>query len=174
MKLQNTRTVNAISAKKTSVFEAVNEIFRTAPSTSIIIPNVCSSDISDINGFTRELFKHYPIVQANYELTKKKPGSIDFIDVKTDKKTRNKIIVANIYCQENRQKQIRKIHYGLLVHGMYEIKRYILAYKKNNTDFSIEIHSPKLGSGSTGANWSFVSELMNDIWDGQKLYVYSR
>jgi hypothetical protein len=174
MKLQNTKTVNAISAKKTSIFDAVDEIFRSNPSTSIIIPNTCSSDISDLSNFTRELFKNYPIVQANYEIAKKKLGFIDFIEAKTNKKTRNKIIVANIYCQENKPRPLRKIHYGLLVHGMYEIKRYIVNYKKDNTDFSIQIHSPKIGTGSAGADWSFVSELMNDIWGGQKLYVYSR
>lgn len=174
MKLQNTIALNPISAKKTSLFEAVSQVFSSSPSTSIIIPNACSSDISELNGFSRELFKHYPLAEANYEITKKNPGSIDFIEAKVDKKNRNKIIVANIYCQQNKPRQLRKIHYGLLVHGMYEIKRYILNYKKSNTDFSIEIHSPKLGSGSTGANWSFVSELINDIWGGQKLYIYSR
>jgi hypothetical protein len=174
MKLKQTKEIGIISAKKTNLFQTVFKEFSENASTSVIIPNACPVNESYfLNGFTKEIFKNFPIVKANYEISKNKPGTVSFIDAVVNNKTKTKIIVANMYCQTKINKE-RSINYGLLAYCMYDLKRHNIMYKKNNPDLNIEIHSPKIGSGITGANWMFVADLMLDIWEGQKLYVYAK
>jgi hypothetical protein len=57
---------------------------------------------------------------------------------------------------------------------MYEIKQLITNLKNEFPDFTTEIHSPKLGTGVAGGNWSLIEELITDIWGTSNVFIYNR
>lgn len=161
----------ALNACNTDIFKSISHIINNDASKHIILPNVCSPMNKFISGFSKELYKHYPEIETTINInTPKKMCSC--ITVKTNPKTKSQLIVANMYCQtKNSQKRI--INYGQLVLCMYEIKNIIFDLKHKFPDFSTEIHCTKFGIGMAGGNWNFISDLINDIWNNNNVYVYN-
>jgi hypothetical protein len=67
----------------------------------------------------------------------------------------------------------RPINYAALVRSMIQLSQHII----NNTGFAnktenIEIHAPKFGSGLAGGNWSFISDLIEDIWGKYNVFIH--
>lgn len=169
--IQNNKKLEPINA---DIFDNITRIHSINDSVHILIPNICGCGDEIISGFSKELYTRYPVVEINLQTTSnRKPGRVSFVDVLVNKKNKSKIFVANMCCQLPYQKSKRSIHYGQLVYSMYEVKRHLIELSKQNPDFAIEIHSPKIGSGVVGANWNFVSELFNDIWGDFKILVYN-
>lgn len=124
------------------------------------------------SGFASVIEKNYPIVKANYELsTSYKLGENQFI--KIDSTNKRNIVFVNMICQNSAKRGKRQLNYLALVKCMASISNYI---RNNYSEFDsnkIEIHSPKFGCGSSGGNWNFISDLIDDIWGDFSTYVYS-
>lgn len=155
------------------IFASVFQIYENNPSSHIVIPNICSVDSNTISGFTKELYKIFPLVEANANLSQRKLGTTSFTEAKVNNKTKTRIIVANMCAQTKPFRSLRSLHYGSLVYCMYDIKRYVIALNKEYPDFSVDIHSPKFGTGIAGGNWIFISDLILDIWNDLKVNVYN-
>lgn len=141
----------------------------------IIIPNVCSKNMNLSCRFSRELYKIFPIAEADASVNfTNKLGTVSFIESQINPASKSKIIVANMLCQSDNTKNSRSIHYGALVKCMYSIKYYAEDLYKNYPDFKVEIHSAKIGVGVQGANWNFINDLMLDIWPEIKIQIYQQ
>jgi len=51
-------------------------------------------------------------------------------------------------------------------------------YINMNTGFihkteNVEIHCPKFGSGLSGGDWNFISDLIDDIWGKYTVFIYN-
>jgi hypothetical protein len=55
---------------------------------------------------------------------------------------------------------------------MLDVKQFIQNKTKEDTEQIIEIHCPKFGSGLAGGQWSFIHQLIIDIWKNIPVYVY--
>jgi hypothetical protein len=103
-------------------------------------------------------------------------GHVQFIEVPFENKYKNKIVFANMICQNGLpdRNNRRCINYATLVKSMSIVSNYI----KNNTNkiddnIRMEIHAPKFGSGIAGGNWNFISELIIDIWHNHDVFIYN-
>lgn len=173
MKTKNNFVHKRLDTINMDIFAAVFQAYENNPSTHIVIPNVCSVDNNTVSGFTKELHKRFPIVEANFGVSQRKLGTTNFIEAKINNKTKSKIIVADMCAQIKPFRSMRSLVYGSLVVCMYDIKRYILNLNKIYPDFSVDIHSPKFGTGVAGGNWIFISDLILDIWTDMKINVYN-
>lgn len=142
-------------------------------SADCIIPHVVSNMNGFNSGFASAIEKRYPIVKANYDLlTIYKLGENQFIKINAGGK-RSLIFVNMIAQNANTKRGKRQLNYLSLVRCMAGISVYI---KNNYSEFDsnkIEIHSPKFGCGAAGGNWTFISDLIDDIWGEFPTFVYS-
>lgn len=175
MKTKTNYSPLKIDPVNADIFDSVESIINNLPkSTNVFIPNVCPIGNDNISSFSKELYRRFPIIDANLNVTaNKKPGRVCFVDVKTNQKNKSKLIVGNMFCQTALSKPKRSLHYGQLVFCMYEIKQKLLEIQKNNPDFTTEIHCPKFGVGITGGNWNFISDLIIDIWGDFTVVAYN-
>lgn len=143
-------------------------------SNDIIVPHVCNNVGIFGGGFTAGIMNRYPIVGDNYHLLGKqcKLGYTQFVTVKQNKHTNKKLIFANMIAQSDiiKSNNPRPLNYYALANCMKTILDYINA----NLDKSeTQIHAPKFGSGLAGGNWSFIADLISDIWMPLEIFVYS-
>jgi hypothetical protein len=156
------------------VFGDLFDFVKKNTSADIIIPHVVNNSGSFNSGFAAAVEKYYPIVKANYDLmTLYKLGDNQFI--KIDAGNKRNIVVVNMIAQNsNTKKKLRRqLNYFSLVKCMAGVNHYI---KNNYSEFDankFEIHAPKFGCGTSGGNWNFISDLIEDIWGGYSVCVYS-
>ena len=63
----------------------------------------------------------------------------------------------------------RPINYAYLIKSMVDIKKFII--RTFNTDNKVKIYMPKFHPKS-GANWEFVSLLIEDIWSDINVVIF--
>lgn len=169
-KNKNHKTATVYNA---DIFANIDNLISTSPSKHIIVPNVCSKMNKITSGFSRELYKKYPSVMADVDINNIPKNLCTYSVAYRHPHTKALLIVANMYCQENINTS-RLIHYGQLVFCMYEIKKKIHALKEQFPDFSTEIHCSRFGTGISGGNWQIISELINDIWSTESVFIYNK
>ena len=148
---------------------------------TIFVPHVCNNIDLFGAGFAAEVADRYPSVKTNYHLLgksflAKNMGYTQILKIKEDSKFHHKLFIANMIAQNGvrSQNNNRPLNYYGLVKSMVSLAYYI----DNNTGFlnkteRVEIHCPKFGSGLAGGNWSFIEELMEDIWGKYPITVYN-
>ena len=160
MKLK--RNENDFFMSKKDMFYVIDQTVNSND-TTVIIPNAINTLSQFESKFSNILYKKFPIVKNNIELSnKKKLGSIQCISVDTNKQ-KNQTICANMYCKHNKGCYNRMLDYGALASCMLQVRAQakIIA---NNTEKKIQIHSPKFGTGFAGGDWKTIANLVNDIW----------
>lgn len=147
---------------------------------SVVIPHVCNNVNAFGAGFAAVLSDKFPVVKENYHLLgqtflKNNFGHVQFIDVHHNNKYKHKLIFANMISQNGLKNSAnrRPLNYAALVQSMIRVKQYIKMQKQNDMTEKVEIHCPKFGTGLSGGRWEFVSDLINDIWSDQKVFVYN-
>jgi hypothetical protein len=144
---------------------------------SIIIPHVCNNIDLFGGGFAAAVSQKYPIVKQNYHLLgsnflKNNPGYVQFIKVETGKSHNHQLIFANMIAQNGIRSPTnpRPLNYWSLCKSMISINQYI---QQNFADENpVQIHAPKFGCGLAGGNWSFINDLIIDIWKNISVCVY--
>ncbi len=176
--------MNNIAKSRSNIITHNADIFDIAKSrvvcqsngSSVIIPHVCNNINLFGAGFAAAVSKEYPIVKENFHLlgNKTKLGYVQYIVVSKNKISNNEIIFANMIAQNKTISNLnhRPIHYEALVKCMVDIRNYMINFTKT-TELPIEIHCPKFGSGLAGGNWNFITNLIEDIWTSQKVFVYN-
>ncbi|HUU87225.1 MAG TPA: hypothetical protein VMX17_05685 [Candidatus Glassbacteria bacterium] len=166
-----------ITSCKTNIIEAAKLAINAKESgNSVIIPNLCNNvDIYDLVSSVSSL-KDYPEIKTNYHLLgknflAKNPGYVQFIDIEREKEYNRTIVVANMICNNGINSKInqRPINYAYLIKSMVDIKKFII--RTFNTDNKVKIYMPKFHSKS-GANWGFVSLLIEDIWSDINVVIF--
>jgi len=147
---------------------------------SIIVPHVCNNINSFGAGFAGVLAEKYPSVKENYHLIgptvlKNSLGNIQCVDINHNNKYRHKLIFVNMIAQNGLrgQNNRRPLNYAALVQCMIKVKHHTKNLKKEDSSENFEIHCPKFGTGLAGGRWEFVSDLIEDIWSDQKVFVYN-
>lgn len=166
-----------------SLFDSVhNRVSSQINGASVLIPHVCNNTNVFGAGFAKSIADIYPEVKYNYHLLGKSflqqnLGYVQYIDIKSNKISENKIIIANMIAQNGLQnsKTHRPLNYGSLAVCMFRIKNYVKELRNHFPDMqNIEIHAPKFGSGLSGGNWNFISELISDIWSDISVFIYTK
>lgn len=177
----NTNTVNKNTfnlVKNKNLFDiAKTRILSGHNGNSIVIPHVCNNVNAFGAGFAGQIAYLYPQVKANFHLlgNKSKLGHTQFIVAETDTKYKHQMIFANMIAQNKliSPSNTRPLNYGALVYAMSQVRNYIKDLEKNIESKKIEIHAPKFGSGLAGGNWSFIADLIDDIWNDIPVFIYT-
>lgn len=145
---------------------------------SVIVPHVCNNINSFGAGFALAVSKHYPIVKENYHMLgntflKNNLGYVQFIEVANNLTFGHKLIFANMIAQDGiiGPNNPRPLNYLSLCKSMISVKNYATQHFEHK-DKKVQIHAPKFGSGLSGGNWSFISELIKDIWNNIDIFIY--
>lgn len=162
-----------------NLFDIANQrINGTVSGSTVIVPHVCNNINVFGGGFSGAISSRYPEVEQNYRMlgNQMRLGHTQFISVVKDKIYDHEIIIANMIAQNktiNSFDNPRPINYAALVECMINVKFYIqnLLDKKDKT--RVEIHAPKFGSGLAGGDWNFIEDLIEDIWTGLHISIYS-
>jgi hypothetical protein len=173
--------------KQLSYFPAIGDIFAQAEArlnhgatgSHVLIPHVCNNVDGFGAGFAGDVASRYPSVKQNFHLLGKdaKLGYVQFVTVKEDPKYKYKLIFANMIAQNglfNSSKNPRPLYYPALIRCMERIRQYSAELSGSTEGSMVEIHSPKFGSGLAGGNWYFISDLIEDIWNNNNVYIYSK
>lgn len=155
-----------------NLFDITSKIIASNDEICIIVPHVCNNVNAFGSGFAEMVSRVYPSVKANFHVNgPQKLGHTQFITA--DVKKNNKIIIANMIAQNGllNPKNKRPLHYPSLVKCMYDVGSYAKKIA-TETDLKVQIHAPKFGSGLAGGNWLFISDLIDDIWNNQEVFVY--
>lgn len=143
---------------------------------SIVVPHVCNNINLFGAGFAAAISKNYPIVKENFHLlgNKNSLGQTQFVTAYKDKKFGHQLIFANMIAQNGviSKNHNRPLNYYALAKCMANVATYIS--QLNQTESRIQIHAPKFGSGLAGGNWSFIQELIRDIWHQYNVFVYQK
>ena len=143
---------------------------------SILIPHVCNNINLFGAGFAAAVAREFPIVKQNFHLlgNQAKLGYVQYVTASKNKAYGHQLILANMIAQNRvvSHTNPRPLNYEALVKCMVDVRSYIHNFQKTN-DTKVEIHSPKFGSGLAGGNWSFIEQLITDIWYDFPIFVYS-
>jgi hypothetical protein len=147
---------------------------------SVIVPHVCNNINSFGAGFALAVSKHYPIVKENYHMLgntflKNNIGYVQFVEVANNLTFGHKLIFANMIAQDGiiGPTNPRPLNYLALTKSMVNINLYV-KHHFIDKDKKIQIHAPKFGSGLAGGNWSFIEELIKDIWNNIPVCIYCK
>lgn len=165
-----------------NIFDCIEKRTHTDHTGStVIVPHVCNNiDLFDA-GFAAQIAKNYPEVKANYHMLgksflKNNLGHSQMIKVYEQPKYRHKLYIVNMIAQNGIKspKNPRPLNYAALVKSMIQVSQFI----HSSTGFfqkseNVEIHAPKFGSGLSGGNWNFISDLINDIWGKYNVFIYN-
>lgn len=173
----NTKKNTAVPITTDNIFDvAMERVNATSNGSTVIIPHVCNNVNVFGAGFAAAVAEKFPIVKENFHLlgTKAKLGHIQNINVLHNKLYGNTLIISNMIAQNGlfNPKNNRPLNYGALCFCMTEIRNLVKTLSKSDTN-KVEIHAPKFGSGLAGGDWRFISELINDIWNGIDVYIYT-
>lgn len=173
-----TNLTNNFAIIKGNLFDFIEQRIQLGNNgSSVIVPHVCNNIDLFGAGFAGAVSKHYPIVKENYHLLGKNflrnnLGYVQYVKVLEDKNYGHSLVFANMIAQNSTisKSNPRPINYRYLMQSMVDIDHFI---KTKFKDQKIEIHMPKFGCGLAGGNWSFIQELVNDIWSySHTIYVY--
>lgn len=135
---------------------------------SVIILNICNNMNTFGAGFNKTIAQEFPIAKENYHLLgatkiKNALGHTQFVTTKINPKHKNEIIIANMICQTGIMSttNTRPINYCFLGICLAKTQSYIKQYLSQK-DLPIKVFSPKFQGNVTGANWSFVYDLILD------------
>jgi len=158
-----------------------NNIFDTCKSSvlakdlgfTILLPYSCFDDRFIHNGFNKTLADKYPVVKENFDMLPKQRslGKTQFVEVLKDKQYGHSLILASMICQKN-NKGFRKINYASLAYCMMSVKNKFEQLKKDPEISRVQIHCPKFGTGVSAGNWTFISYLIDDLWNNIDTRVY--
>jgi hypothetical protein len=164
------------------LFESIkNRIDAGNSGSTVIVPHVCNNVDQFGAGFASAVASHYPAVKSNYHMLGKSflranLGYSQIINVHEDPKFKHKLIFVNMISQNGikNPNNPRPLNYLALVKSMATVSNYI----NMNTGFihkteNVEIHCPKFGSGLSGGDWNFISDLIDDIWGKYTVFVYN-
>lgn len=136
---------------------------------SVLILNPCNNMNTFGAGFNKIIAHEFPIAKENYHMLgasiiKNKLGYTQFIPVTINNKYKNQIIIANMLCQTGIMSDTNPRPFNYYYFGvcLAQVQNFIKQYKSDN-DLGIVVYSPKIHLGVTGANWSFVYEIMVDV-----------
>jgi hypothetical protein len=178
--LKNTnqnRQSNIISIFDNDIFEISRQrvLSTTNTGASVIIPHVCNNINLFGAGFAAAVANKYPDVKTNFHLlgNKAKLGNVQFVTTEKNKNHRRDLVFANMIAQNKtiNHTNPRPLNYEALVSCMATVRKFAHSLLDNEHD-KIEIHCPKFGCGLAGGNWSFVSNLISDIWSEFDVFVY--
>lgn len=160
-----------------NIFEVIkNRINSNNSGVTVIVPHVCNNVNAYGAGFALDISNKYPTAKANFHLlgNQAKLGHVQFVVVEENQPYKHKIIIANMIAQNGLKNTSnhRPLNYAALVDCMSKIKLYVSQLLKTDDNNSIEIHAPKFGSGLAGGNWSFIEQLIEDIWTKIPVYIY--
>jgi hypothetical protein len=182
--MHSTNTINRLSYTLTNhdLFETIKKRVTAGNSgCTVIVPHVCNNIDLFGAGFAAQVADRYPNVKDNYHMLgknflKANLGYSQILNVYEDPKFKHKLIFVNMIAQNGIKsiKNPRPLNYFALAKSMSQVSSFI----NSNTDFknkqeSIEIHAPKFGSGLSGGNWNFISDLIEDIWGKFFVTVYN-
>ena len=160
-----------------NIFDIVEQrVFAGHLGSTVIIPHVCNNANLFGAGFAAAIASQYPVVKENFHLlgNKAQLGHVQFVSTRTDKHYRRNLIVANMIAQNktiSKTTNPRPLNYEALVNCMVSVRS--LVNKLSSTEHEkVEIHCPKFGCGLAGGDWSFISDLIADIWSGMDVFVY--
>lgn len=157
-----------LASKKYNLIEAArNNILHS--NQSVLILNVCNNMNAFGAGFNKVIASEFPIAKENYHMLgasslKNKLGYTQFVNVASNAKQKNQIIVANMICQTGiiSTSNPRPFNYYYFAMCLAKVQDFIKQYKSTN-DLNIVVYSPKIHGGLAGANWSFVYDIMTDV-----------
>jgi hypothetical protein len=88
-----------------------------------------------------------------------------------DQEYLHELIFANMIAQNGTisQNNPRPLNYEALVKCMVDVRNYIQSSDKDK----VQIHCPKFGSGLAGGNWSFIKDIIDDVWKNNIVYIYT-
>lgn len=142
---------------------------------SVIIPHVCNNINLFGAGFASAVAHNYPIVKENFHMLGNKTslGHTQFVTVSKDKKFSHQLIFANMIAQNNTisKNNPRPLNYLALAKCMASVASYIS--QMDQAESRVQIHAPKFGSGLAGGNWSFIQDLIDDIWGNIPVFIYT-
>ena len=139
---------------------------RLSDSTSLIIlPHVCNDLGAMGAGFVVPLCKRWPQVKTRYvnhclynsKMCIPKLGTVHWVWVEDN------VYIANMIAQHGIGFDEKPIRYAALVKCMEEVANF--AQKTR------QIIAPKFGAGLAGGNWSFIEELIDEIWVAKNISV---
>jgi hypothetical protein len=180
MKTRTKKPLNITVSKSDIVKAAKSAVYGKEYGYSVVIPHLCNNYAKYVATSASSTIlsseKNYPHIETNYHLLgknflAKNPGYVQFIDVETEKEYNRRLVIANMICNNGLYSNInrRPINYAYLVKSMVDIKKFILT--NFNSESKVKIYMPKFNS-KTGANWNFVSLLMEDIWSNINVVVF--
>ena len=162
-----TDNINVINKKYNLFQSAKNNLLQT--NQSIIILNPCNNMNTFGAGFNKTIAQEFPIAKENYHMLgptsiKNKLGYTQFVPVSINNKYKNQIIVANMICQtgivsENNPRPFNYYYFGVC---LSKIQDFIKEYKIHH-DLDTVVYTQKTSHAITGANWSFVYEIILDV-----------
>jgi hypothetical protein len=142
---------------------------------SVLVPHVCNNIDLFGAGFAQNVADRYPSVKADYHMLGKtflrnNLGHSQFLKVYEEPKYKHKIYFVNMIAQNGIRSPSnnRPLNYAALVRCMSQLSQFI----NQNKGETFEIHAPKFGSGLAGGNWNFISDLIEDIWGRQTVFIY--
>lgn len=182
--MSNTKTISNTSAYTMlngDLFKFVEDRLNMGVNgATVVVPHVCNNINAFGAGFAGVLSDKYPSVKENYHLLgqtflKNNFGHVQFIDVNHKNQYKHKLIFANMIAQNGLRSlnNKRPLNYAALSQSMIKIKQFVRMYKKEDNSEKVEIHCPKFGTGLAGGRWEFISDLIDDIWYDQKVFVYN-
>ena len=173
---------NTFIYTNSNLFESVFSRVKAAEKgATVFIPHICNNIDLFGGGFAAQIAEYFPSVKADYHLLGKNflrsnLGYAQVLTVYEEPKYKHKINIVNMIAQNGIRSlsNPRPLNYYALTKSMGKVAMYI----NMNTGFldkneSIEIHAPKFGSGLAGGNWSFISDLINDIWGKYFVTIYN-
>lgn len=165
-----------------NIFDIISQRVKGAhEGSTVLVPHVCNNIDLFGAGFAAQIAQFFPSVKTDYHLLGKKflqtnMGYAQMLKVYEEPKYKHKLYIVNMIAQNGvvGPKNVRPINYYGLVKSMASVARFI----DSSTGFlqkseNVEIHCPKFGSGLAGGNWSFISDLIEDIWGKYPVFVYS-
>lgn len=164
------------------LFETIqNRIVAGNYGATVIVPHVCNNIDLFGAGFAAQVSHHYPSVKQDYHLLgknflKNNLGYSQILKVYEEPKFKHKLYFVNMIAQNGIKSNSnpRPINYAGLTKSMVSVAHFITLntgwLKKTE---NVEIHCPKFGSGLAGGNWSFISDLIDDIWGQFHVVVYN-
>ncbi len=176
------KNTNQTKYHHSHIFEIIEQrISAGNTGATIFVPHVCNNIDLFGAGFAAQVAERYPDVKANYHMLgksflSKNMGYTQILKTKEDPKYKHKLYFVNMIAQNGikSHNNLRPLNYYALVKSMASLAQFI----DNNTGFlnkteSIEIHCPKFGSGLAGGNWSFIEDLIKDIWSKYPTIIYA-
>lgn len=139
------------------------ELLPTDKSTLKIFPHVANDIPVMGSGIALGIIRKWPTVKEKNK--SKTLGENEYIFVRDD------VVVVNMVAQHNTIRENPKpIRYKALVECMTKVANYISTLKGFSQN--VEIHTIKFGSKRSMGTWSFIEELINEIWCDIPVFIY--